>query len=112
MKVMVRILHLPSDMQSWLYEAMGTLFASEENKNNDFIQQFLCQQSPLCLSISLYAEYALLYHPRHKDALFSFNSKLNTVETVPCGADDTEEHTQHTVIWRDTEKTVDKGIVE
>ena len=54
MKVIVRILHLPSDVQSGLYETTGTLFVSEENKNND---------------------YALLYHPRHKDALFSFKSK-------------------------------------
>uniref|UniRef100_A0A8C1BWF5 N-alpha-acetyltransferase 15, NatA auxiliary subunit b n=1 Tax=Cyprinus carpio carpio TaxID=630221 RepID=A0A8C1BWF5_CYPCA len=67
MKVVIRILHLPSDVQSGLYEATGTLFVSEENKNKDFIQQFLCQQSPLCLSIS---PYALLYHLRHKDALF------------------------------------------
>jgi len=28
-----------------------------------------------------------------------------------CGLDDTEEHMQHTVIWRDKEETVDKGIV-
>ena len=70
MKVVVRILHLPSDVQSGLHEATGTLFVSEENKNNDFIQKFLCQQFPLCLSISPYAAYALLYHPRHKDALF------------------------------------------
>ena len=48
MKVVVRILHLPSDVQSGLYEATGIVFGSEENKNNDFIQQFLCQQSPLC----------------------------------------------------------------
>uniref|UniRef100_A0A8C1FYB3 Cystic fibrosis transmembrane conductance regulator n=1 Tax=Cyprinus carpio TaxID=7962 RepID=A0A8C1FYB3_CYPCA len=39
-----RILHLPSDVQFGLFEAMGTLFVSEENKNKDFIQQFLCQQ--------------------------------------------------------------------
>ena len=26
------------------------------------------------------------------------------------GADETEEHTQHTVMWRDTEETADKGI--
>ena len=75
MKVIVRILHLPSDMQSGLYEATGTLFVSEENKNNDFIQQF--QQS-----ISPYSVYALLYHPRHKDALFlrvfSFDLKENS----------------------------------
>uniref|UniRef100_A0A9J7ZTC9 receptor protein-tyrosine kinase n=1 Tax=Cyprinus carpio carpio TaxID=630221 RepID=A0A9J7ZTC9_CYPCA len=44
---------------------------------------------------------------------FFFKSGLNTVETAhPCGADDTEEHTWHTMIWRDTEETVDKGIVE
>ena len=72
-------------MQSELYEAMGTLFVSEENKNNDFIQKFLCQRSPLCLSISPYAVYALLYHPRHKDALFlhvfSFDLKENSAMT-------------------------------
>jgi len=45
MKVIVRILHLPSDVQSGLYEVTGTLFVSEENKNNDFIQQFLCHSS-------------------------------------------------------------------
>uniref|UniRef100_A0A8C2BJK5 Cytochrome b5 type B n=1 Tax=Cyprinus carpio TaxID=7962 RepID=A0A8C2BJK5_CYPCA len=33
------------DVQSGLYEATGTLFVSEESKNNDFIQQFLCKQS-------------------------------------------------------------------
>ena len=58
MKVIVRILHLPSDVQSGLYEVTGTIFVSEENKNNDFIQQFLCQQSPLCLSKSQYAAYS------------------------------------------------------
>jgi len=82
MNVVVRILHLPSDVQSGLYEVTGILFVSEENKNNNFIQQFLCQQSPLCLSISPYAVYALLYHPRHKDALFlrvfSFDLKENS----------------------------------
>uniref|UniRef100_A0A8C1GPE3 Endoplasmic reticulum-Golgi intermediate compartment protein n=1 Tax=Cyprinus carpio TaxID=7962 RepID=A0A8C1GPE3_CYPCA len=45
-------------------------------KQNYFIQQF--QQSPLCLSISPYAAYALLYHLSHKDKLFSFKSNLNT----------------------------------
>ena len=73
MKVVVRILHLPSDVQSGLYEAKGTLFVSEENKNNNFIQQLLCQRSPLCLSISLYAVYAFLYHLHHKDVLFYSN---------------------------------------
>uniref|UniRef100_A0A8C1RUR1 Protein ABHD16A-like n=1 Tax=Cyprinus carpio TaxID=7962 RepID=A0A8C1RUR1_CYPCA len=58
---------IEEDMHSGLYEATGTLFVSEENKNNDFIQR---QCSPLCLSISWYAAYALLCHPRHKDALF------------------------------------------
>uniref|UniRef100_A0A8C1Q0J0 Soluble scavenger receptor cysteine-rich domain-containing protein SSC5D n=1 Tax=Cyprinus carpio TaxID=7962 RepID=A0A8C1Q0J0_CYPCA len=38
MKVVVRILHLPSDVQSGLYEVTGTLFVSEENKNNNFFQ--------------------------------------------------------------------------
>ena len=37
MKVVVRILHLPSYVQFGLYEATGTLFVSEENKNNNFI---------------------------------------------------------------------------
>ena len=55
----------------------------------------------------------LLYHPRHKDALFLRVFRFDLKKTAhPCGADDTEEHTQHTVIWRDTEETVDKGIVE
>uniref|UniRef100_A0A9J7YC57 Uncharacterized protein n=1 Tax=Cyprinus carpio carpio TaxID=630221 RepID=A0A9J7YC57_CYPCA len=42
-------------------------------------------RSPLCLSISLYVAYALLYHPRHKDVLFlcvfSFDLKKNPCVT-------------------------------
>ena len=57
----------------------------------------------------------LLYHLHHKDALFLrvfiFDLKENSTDD-PCGADDKEDHTQHTVIWRDTEETVDKGIFE
>uniref|UniRef100_A0A8C2A370 NDRG family member 2 n=1 Tax=Cyprinus carpio TaxID=7962 RepID=A0A8C2A370_CYPCA len=60
-----KILRLPSDV----------LFVSEENKNKDFIQQFLCQQSPLCLSISLYAAYAVLYHSCHKEIFVFFAHK-------------------------------------
>ena len=102
MKVIIRILHLPSDMQSGLYEATGTLFVSEENKNNDFIQQFLCQQSPLCLSISPYAVYALLCHPCHKDALFSFKSKLNTRRnSASLRRADTEEETQRRLLTKE-----------
>uniref|UniRef100_A0A8C1Q186 Protein NDRG2 n=1 Tax=Cyprinus carpio TaxID=7962 RepID=A0A8C1Q186_CYPCA len=65
MKVVVRILN----------GVTGRLFVSEENKNNDFIQQFLCQQSPLCLSISLYAAYAVLYHSCHKEIFVFFAHK-------------------------------------
>uniref|UniRef100_A0A8C1PDM8 Transmembrane protein 107 n=1 Tax=Cyprinus carpio TaxID=7962 RepID=A0A8C1PDM8_CYPCA len=31
----------------------GTLFVSKENKNNDFIQQFLCQRLVVALSVTL-----------------------------------------------------------
>uniref|UniRef100_A0A8C2HP31 non-specific serine/threonine protein kinase n=1 Tax=Cyprinus carpio TaxID=7962 RepID=A0A8C2HP31_CYPCA len=36
----------------------------------------------------------------------------NIMNLHPCGAADTEKHMQHMVIWRDTEETVDKRIVE
>ncbi len=37
MKDIVRILNLPSVVQSELYEATRILFVRKENKNNDFI---------------------------------------------------------------------------
>uniref|UniRef100_A0A8C1AI24 Heat shock transcription factor 4 n=1 Tax=Cyprinus carpio carpio TaxID=630221 RepID=A0A8C1AI24_CYPCA len=49
MKVVVRIHHLPSDVQSGLYEATGTLFVSEENKNNSFVNNSFVN-GPLCVS--------------------------------------------------------------
>ena len=91
MNVIVRILHLPSDVQSGLYEATGTLFVSEENKNNDFIQQFLCQQSPLCLSISPYAAYALLCHPCHIKSLFLFSLLTKSVPVTSYNPDCTSD---------------------
>ncbi len=49
MKVFIRILHLPSDVQSGLYEATGTLFVNKENKNNDLFNNFFVN-GLLCVS--------------------------------------------------------------
>ncbi len=41
MKDIVKIVHLPSVVQSEFYEATRILFVHKENKHNDFIQQFV-----------------------------------------------------------------------
>ncbi len=41
MKDIAKIVHLPSVVQSEFKEATRTLLLSKENKNNDFIQQFV-----------------------------------------------------------------------
>ncbi len=41
MKNIVKIVHLPSVVQSELYEATRIFFLCKENSNNDFIQQFI-----------------------------------------------------------------------
>ncbi len=45
MKGIVKIVQLPSVVQSELYEATRILFVRKENKNNDFIQQFVSSAS-------------------------------------------------------------------
>ncbi len=45
MKHIARILHLPSVVKSDCYEATRTLFVCKENKNDDFIQQFVSSAS-------------------------------------------------------------------
>ncbi len=45
MKDIVKIVHLPSVAQSDFNEATRTLFLCKENKNNDFIQQFVSSAS-------------------------------------------------------------------
>uniref|UniRef100_A0A8C2JXM7 Calcineurin-binding protein cabin-1 n=1 Tax=Cyprinus carpio TaxID=7962 RepID=A0A8C2JXM7_CYPCA len=62
-------------------------------------------------------EYELFFNMLAEAAVGPFargeeKTAPKTKTAHPCGADDTEEHTQHTVIWRDTEETVDKGIIE
>ncbi len=46
MKDKVRIVHLPSVVQSECYEATRILFVHKENTNDDFIQQFVSSASP------------------------------------------------------------------
>ncbi len=46
MKDIVKIVHLPSVVQSEFYEAMRIVFVRKENKNNNFIQQFVSSVSP------------------------------------------------------------------
>ncbi len=41
MKDIVKIVHLPSVVQSECYEATRILFVRKENKNNNFIKQFV-----------------------------------------------------------------------
>ncbi len=41
MKDIVQIVHLPSEVQSECYEAMRIIIVRKENKNDDFIQQFV-----------------------------------------------------------------------
>ncbi len=45
MKDIVKIVHLPSVVQSDFNEATRTLFLRKENKNNNFIQQFVSSAS-------------------------------------------------------------------
>ncbi len=46
MKDIVKIVHLPSEVQSEFYEAMRMLFVSKENKKSNFIQQFVSSVLP------------------------------------------------------------------
>ncbi len=46
MKDIVKIVHLPSMVQSEHYEVTKILFVRRENKNNNFIQQFVSSASP------------------------------------------------------------------
>ncbi len=46
MKDIIKIVHLPSVVQSELYEATRILLVCKENKNNEFIQQFVSSVSP------------------------------------------------------------------
>ncbi len=46
MKDIIKIVHLPSVVQYEFYEATRILFMRKENKNNDFIQQFVSPASP------------------------------------------------------------------
>ncbi len=70
MKSIIRVVHLPSVVESEFYNATRILFVCKENKNNYFFQK--CVSS---LSLHVTVAYALLYEPRRTDALFSFKSK-------------------------------------
>ncbi len=92
-KNIVKIVHLPSVVQSEFYDATRILFVCEENKNNDFFQQFVSSVSlrSTILEIIHWTQtaYALLYQPQHKDVLFSIKSKCKyTLSTYEV---DTEE---------------------
>ncbi len=80
-KDIVRIVHLPSVVQSEWYEAARTLFLRKENKNNNFIQQLVSSTSLSHCSAILerihwtQTAYAVLCEPHHTYMLFSFKSK-------------------------------------
>ncbi len=69
MKGIVKIVHLPSVVQSECYEATIILFVRKENKNYKFIQQLVSSAS----------------HPRHRSAILaSTGHKLRTLFCVSC----------------------------
>ncbi len=83
MKSIIRVVHLPSVVQSEFYEATRILFVCKENKNNDekisticLLSVSLCQCSAILESIRwTQTAYVVLCQSQHKDALFSFKSK-------------------------------------
>ncbi len=82
MKSIVRVVHLPSVVESEFYNATRILFVCKENKNNYFFSKMcLLSVSPRHHSAILgiihwtQAAYALLYQPCCTDALLSFKSK-------------------------------------
>ena len=90
------------------------LFVHEENKNNDFIQQFLSSVSRrisvavLAILSSTQAAYALLYQQRHKDTFFTCIYALVWKQTAHRRSTaDTEER-----IWRDRgEELLNKVVI-
>ncbi len=73
MKSIVRIVHLPSVVQSEFNEATRTLFLRKENKTTILFNNSspLLQRSTILESIRwTQAAFAVLCQPRHKDALF------------------------------------------
>ncbi len=69
MKQIVKIVHLPSVVQSEFYEAMRIVFVRKENKNNDIystihqISVSLCQRSAILKSIRrTQSAHAILCH--------------------------------------------------
>ncbi len=77
MKDIVKIIHLPSVVQSECYEATRILFVNKENKNYDFTQQFHVTVAPFWRESIRWTQtaYAVLCQPHHTDTLFSFKSK-------------------------------------
>ncbi len=98
MKDIVRIVHLPSVVQSELYEATRILFVRKENKimTIRLLCVSPCQRSAI-LEIIHWTQtaYALLYQPQHKDAFSTCIYALIWMKIAhPCVVADTEECTQ------------------
>ncbi len=79
MKSIVKTVHLPSVVQSELYEVARILFVRKENKNNDLWH--LRHTSAILENIRwTQTVYAVLCQPHHTDTLFLLNNDfLNKV---------------------------------
>ncbi len=78
MKYIIKIVNLPSVVQSEFYEATQLLFVRKENKNNNFIQQCFTPRHRSAILESIHwmqTAYVVLCQPHHTDTLFSFKSK-------------------------------------
>ncbi len=99
MKSIARIVHLPSVVQSELYEATRILLYTKKIKITFSTICLLCVLKILEIILEIIhwmqTVYALLYDPQNKD-MFSkcIYTLIWTKIAHPCVAADTEEHTQ------------------
>ncbi len=93
MKDIVKIVHLPSVVQSEFNKVTRTLFLGKENKNNDLTIRL---RSAILERIHWTQNaYAVLCQPHHTDTFSTFIYTLIWTKTAyPCGAADTEQRTQ------------------
>ncbi len=97
MKSIVRILHLPSVVQSEFNEVTRILFLRKENKTTILFNNLspLVQRSIILENIRwTQAAYAVLCQPHRTDKSSTFVYALIWMKTAyPCGAADTEQRT-------------------
>ncbi len=118
MKSIVRIVHLPSVVQSEFNEATRTLFLRKENKTTTLFNNSspLVQRSTILENIRwTQAAYALVCQPRHKDTSSTFVYALIWMKQRIRYAADTEACTLHfskmVLRWTRGNKLLNKVVV-